>query len=61
MDTINRLAGNPGIDENFAAPVQAHLKKTGKIPADEPGEGRSRRRGGGHGERDGGYGRGERA
>ena len=39
MDKINRLAGNLGIDENFAAAVQAHLKKTGQIPADEPGEG----------------------
>jgi hypothetical protein len=38
MDKINRLANNLGIDENFAAAVQAHLKKTGQIPADEPGE-----------------------
>jgi hypothetical protein len=39
MDKINRLANNLGIDEAFAAAVQAHLKKTGQIPADEPGEG----------------------
>jgi hypothetical protein len=38
MDKVNRLAENLGIDENFAAAVQAHLKKTGQIPADEPGE-----------------------
>jgi predicted transcriptional regulator len=38
MDKINRLAENLGIDENFAAAVQEHLKKTGQIPADEPGE-----------------------
>jgi hypothetical protein len=38
LDKINRLAENLGIDENFAAAVQAHLKKTGQIPADEPGE-----------------------
>jgi hypothetical protein len=38
IDKINRLANNLGIDENFAAAVQAHLKKTGQIPADEPGE-----------------------
>ncbi len=38
MDKINRLAENLGIDENFAAAVQAHLKKTGQIPADGPGE-----------------------
>ena len=38
MDKINRLAENLGIDENFAAAVQAHLKKTGQIPADAPGE-----------------------
>jgi predicted transcriptional regulator len=34
MDKINRLAENLGIDENFAAAVQEHLKKTGQIPAD---------------------------
>jgi predicted transcriptional regulator len=39
MDKINRLAENLGIDEDFAAAVQAHLKKTGQIPSDEPGEG----------------------
>jgi hypothetical protein len=38
IDKINRLAENLGIDENFAAAVRAHLKKTGQIPADEPGE-----------------------
>jgi hypothetical protein len=35
LDKINRLADNLGIDENFAAAVQAHLRKTGQIPADE--------------------------
>ena len=35
---INRLAENLGIDEDFAAAVQAHLKATGQIPADAPGE-----------------------
>jgi hypothetical protein len=35
MDKINRMAENFGIDENFAAAVQAHLKKTGKIPNNE--------------------------
>ena len=38
IDKINRLAENLGIDENFAAAVRAHLKKTGQIPADEPGK-----------------------
>jgi hypothetical protein len=38
MDEINRLAENLGINEDFAAAVQAHLKKTGRIPADELGE-----------------------
>jgi hypothetical protein len=38
MDKINRLANNLGIDENFAAAVEAHLKKTGQIPDDEPGD-----------------------
>jgi hypothetical protein len=38
LDKINRLADNLGIDENFAAAVQAHLKKTGQIPNDEPDE-----------------------
>ena len=38
MDKINRLAENLGINEDFAAAVQAHLKKTGQIPADELGE-----------------------
>ncbi len=38
IDKINRLAENLGIDEDFAAAVQEHLKKIGEIPADEPGE-----------------------
>ena len=32
MDKINRMAEKLGIDENFAAAVDAHLKRTGKIP-----------------------------
>ena len=32
MDKINRLAENLGIDKDFEAAVQAHLKKTGQIP-----------------------------
>ena len=32
MDKINRLAENLGIDEDFAAAVQAHLKKTRGMP-----------------------------
>ena len=39
MDKINRLANNLGIDKDFEAAVRAHLKKTGQLPADEPGEG----------------------
>jgi DNA-binding CsgD family transcriptional regulator len=38
MDKINRLAENLGIDRDFEAAVKAHLKKTGQIPSDEPGE-----------------------
>jgi hypothetical protein len=38
MDKINRLAENLGINAEFEAAVKAHLKKTGQIPADEPGE-----------------------
>jgi hypothetical protein len=38
LDKINRMAENFGIDENFAAAVDAHLKKTGQIPSDEPVE-----------------------
>ena len=38
MDKVNRLAENLGINEDFAAAVQEHLKKTGRIPADELGE-----------------------
>ena len=36
MDKVNRLAENLGINEDFAAAVQEHLKKTGQIPDDEP-------------------------
>jgi transcriptional regulator with XRE-family HTH domain len=36
LDKINRLAENLGINEDFAAAVQEHLKKTGQIPDDEP-------------------------
>ena len=32
MDKINRMAENFGIDENFAAAVEAHLKATGGLP-----------------------------
>ncbi len=35
MDKINRMAENFGINEDFAAAVQAHLKRTGKIPNNE--------------------------
>ena len=38
MDKVNRLAENLGINEDFAAAVREHLKKTGQIPADEPGD-----------------------
>ena len=38
MDKINRMAENFGIDEDFAAAVQAHLKPIGEIPDDEPVE-----------------------
>jgi hypothetical protein len=38
MDKINRLAENLGINEDFAAAVQAHLKKMREIPAEGPGE-----------------------
>jgi hypothetical protein len=38
MDKINRLAENLGIDENFAAAVQEHLRKIRAIPADGAGE-----------------------
>ena len=36
LDKINRLAENMGIDKDFEAAVQAHLKKIGEIPADAP-------------------------
>jgi hypothetical protein len=39
LDEINRIASNLGVDEVIAGAVQAHLKKIGEIPADEPGEG----------------------
>ena len=38
MDKINRMAENFGINEEFEKAVRAHLKKTGQIPDDEPGE-----------------------
>jgi predicted transcriptional regulator len=38
MDRVNRIAENLGINEEFAAAVREHLKKTGQIPADEPAE-----------------------
>jgi hypothetical protein len=36
MDKINRMAENFGINEAFAAAVEAHLKNIGEIPDDEP-------------------------
>jgi predicted transcriptional regulator len=39
LDKINRIAANLGVDEVMAAAAHEHLKKTGQIPADEPGEG----------------------
>ena len=38
LDKINRLAENLGIDEDFAAAVREHLKKTRGIPPDGWGE-----------------------
>ena len=38
MDKINRMAENFGIDENFAAAVEAHLKATGGLPPDDWGK-----------------------
>jgi hypothetical protein len=38
MERINRMAENLGIDEVMWAAGREHLKKTGQIPADEPGE-----------------------
>ena len=38
MEKINRMAENFGINEDFAAAVQAHLKAIGEIPDDEPVE-----------------------
>jgi uncharacterized protein YdbL (DUF1318 family) len=38
LDKINRMAENFGINEDFAAAVQAHLKAIGEIPRDEPVE-----------------------
>ena len=44
MDKINRMAENFGINEAFAAAVQAHLKNIGEIPDDEPVKPRGRGR-----------------
>jgi hypothetical protein len=38
MDKINRVANNLGIDEDFAAAVQAHLKKVRGMPPEGWGE-----------------------
>ena len=38
MDKINRLAENLGIDKDFEAAVQAHLKKTRGLPPEGWGE-----------------------
>ncbi|MGB7972963.1 MAG: sigma factor-like helix-turn-helix DNA-binding protein [Roseiarcus sp.] len=38
IDKINRMAANFGTDEVIAEAVQAHLRKTGQIPPDEPGK-----------------------
>jgi hypothetical protein len=38
IDKINRIADNLGTDKVIAEAVQAHLKKTGQIPSDEPDE-----------------------
>jgi hypothetical protein len=38
LDKINRMAENFGINKEFEAAVQAHLKKTGQIPSNEPDE-----------------------
>jgi hypothetical protein len=38
LDKINRVANNLGIDENFAAAVRAHLKKTSGLPPEGWGE-----------------------
>ena len=38
MDKVNRLAENLGIDKDFEAAVQAHLKKTRGLPPDGWGE-----------------------
>ena len=38
MEKINRMAENFGINAEFEAAVKAHLKKTGRIPNNEPGE-----------------------
>jgi hypothetical protein len=38
MDRVNRIAENLGIDEDFAAAVQAHLKKTRGLPPEGWGE-----------------------
>jgi hypothetical protein len=36
LDKINRMADNFGINKEFEAAVQAHLKAIGEIPPDEP-------------------------
>jgi hypothetical protein len=46
MEKINRMAENFGIDAEFEAAVKAHLKKTGQIPDDEPGEAEGQGEGG---------------
>ena len=38
MDKVNRMAENFGINEDFAAAVEAHLKAIGETPGDEPSE-----------------------
>ena len=38
MDKVNRMAENFGINEDFAAAVEAHLKAIRETPADEPSE-----------------------
>jgi hypothetical protein len=38
LDKINRMAENFGIDKDFEAAVQAHLKKIREIPPDGPAE-----------------------
>ncbi len=42
LDKINRLADNLGVNAEFEAAVKAHLKNTGYISDDEPGEAEGR-------------------